>query len=174
MNECIGFSKFISMGNKTDIDEVDLIKAIENDANTKVVLVYLEGVKNGAEFINAAKKITKNKTDDCRKIRGHHGRRKGCIITYRNAGRALKTHLMRHSNNQGFSVRRRSKNFLTTPGYSVFNSYPGATHSIDNKCRRARHYRCGCGRAVEIENGVIFQRYHQYPSVFFTGYGKCV
>ena len=61
VNECIGFSKFISMGNKTDIDEVDLIKAIENDANTKVVLVYLEGVKNGAEFINAAKKITKIK-----------------------------------------------------------------------------------------------------------------
>ena len=61
VNECVGFSKFISMGNKTDIDEVDLIKAIENDANTKVVLVYLEGVKNGAEFINAAKKITKTK-----------------------------------------------------------------------------------------------------------------
>jgi len=61
VNECVGFSKFISMGNKIDIDEVDLIKAIENDANTKVVLVYLEGVKNGAEFINAAKKITKTK-----------------------------------------------------------------------------------------------------------------
>ena len=61
VNECIGFSKFISMGNKTDINEVDLIKAIENDAQTKVVLIYLEGVKNGAEFINAAKKITKIK-----------------------------------------------------------------------------------------------------------------
>ena len=61
VNECVGFSKFISMGNKTDIDEVALIKAIENDANTKVVLVYLEGVKNGTEFINAAKEITKKK-----------------------------------------------------------------------------------------------------------------
>ena len=61
VNECIGFSKFISMGNKTDIDEVDLIKAIENDAQTKVVLIYLEGVKNGTEFINTAKKITKIK-----------------------------------------------------------------------------------------------------------------
>ena len=61
VNECVGFSKFISMGNKTDIDEVALIKAIENDANTKVVLVYLEGVKNGTEFINVAKKITKKK-----------------------------------------------------------------------------------------------------------------
>ena len=60
-NECIGFSKFISMGNKTDIDEVALIKAIENDASTKIILVYLEGVKNGTEFINAAKEITKKK-----------------------------------------------------------------------------------------------------------------
>lgn len=61
VNECIGFSKFISMGNKTDIDEVDLIKAIENDDQTKVVLVYLEGVKNGAEFIGTAKEMTKKK-----------------------------------------------------------------------------------------------------------------
>ena len=61
VNECIGFSKFISMGNKTDIDEVALIKAIENDASTKIILVYLEGVKNGTEFINAAKEITKKK-----------------------------------------------------------------------------------------------------------------
>ena len=59
VNECIGFSKFISMGNKTDIDEVDLIKAIENDDQTKVVLVYLEGVKNGAKFIGTAKEMTK-------------------------------------------------------------------------------------------------------------------
>ena len=61
VNECIGFSKFISMGNKTDIDEVDLVKAIENDDQTKVVLVYLEGVKNGAEFIGTAKEMTKKK-----------------------------------------------------------------------------------------------------------------
>jgi acetyltransferase len=61
VNECIGFSKFISMGNKTDINEVDLIKAIENDDQTKVVLIYLEGVKNGAEFIGTAKEMTKKK-----------------------------------------------------------------------------------------------------------------
>ena len=61
VDECIGFSKFISMGNKTDIDEVDLIQVIDNDAHTKVILGYLEGVKNGTAFMNAAKKITKKK-----------------------------------------------------------------------------------------------------------------
>ena len=61
VSECIGFSKFISMGNKTDIDEVDLIKVMCEDDHTKVVLGYLEGVKNGIEFINAAKALTREK-----------------------------------------------------------------------------------------------------------------
>jgi len=60
-SECIGFSKFISMGNKTDIDEVDLIKVMDDDPHTKVVLGYLEGVKNGISFINATQKLTKKK-----------------------------------------------------------------------------------------------------------------
>lgn len=60
-SECIGFSKFISMGNKTDIDEVDLIKVMNDDPHTKVVLGYLEGVKNGISFINATQKLTKKK-----------------------------------------------------------------------------------------------------------------
>lgn len=54
--ECIGFSKFISMGNKADIDEVDLIRVIDDDKDTKVVLGYLEGVKDGAAFMRAAQK----------------------------------------------------------------------------------------------------------------------
>ncbi|MBU6391024.1 MAG: acetate--CoA ligase family protein [Planctomycetota bacterium] len=61
MGECIGFSKFISIGNKTDIDEVDIIQALDNDAHTKVILGYLEGVKSGTAFMNAAQKTTQNK-----------------------------------------------------------------------------------------------------------------
>ena len=61
VNECIGFSKFISMGNKTDIDEVDLIKVMNEDPHTKVVLGYLEGVKNGPAFIDTSQNLTKNK-----------------------------------------------------------------------------------------------------------------
>lgn len=59
--EYIGFSRFISIGNKTDIDEVDLIKALHEDANTKVILGYLEGVKNGTAFIHASRRTTKQK-----------------------------------------------------------------------------------------------------------------
>jgi acetyltransferase len=59
VDECVGFSKFISMGNKTDIDEVDLIQVIDSDDQTKVILGYLEGVNNGMAFMHAAQKITK-------------------------------------------------------------------------------------------------------------------
>lgn len=59
--EYIGFSKFISIGNKTDIDEVDLIRALQEDASTKVILGYLEGVKNGTAFIHTSQKTTKLK-----------------------------------------------------------------------------------------------------------------
>jgi acetate---CoA ligase (ADP-forming) len=57
----MGFSKFVSIGNKTDIDEVDLIKALGNDPDTKAILAYLEGVKDGTAFIAAAQKVTKKK-----------------------------------------------------------------------------------------------------------------
>ncbi len=59
VGEGIGFSKFISLGNKTDVDEVDLINVIDDDPRTKVILGYLEGVKNGTAFMKAAQKTTK-------------------------------------------------------------------------------------------------------------------
>jgi len=59
--EHVGFSKFISVGNKTDIDEIDLIKAMNEDDGTKVILGYLEGVSNGTDFIRTAKQVTKKK-----------------------------------------------------------------------------------------------------------------
>lgn len=61
MGDCVGFSKFISMGNKTDIDEVDIVKALDEDIHTKIILGYLEGVKNGTAFMAAAQKATQKK-----------------------------------------------------------------------------------------------------------------
>ncbi|MCF6157676.1 MAG: CoA-binding protein [wastewater metagenome] len=61
VREHIGFSKFISIGNKTDIDEVDLVKALGDDPRTKVILGYLEGIKRGTAFITTARDVTKKK-----------------------------------------------------------------------------------------------------------------
>ncbi len=53
-----GFSKFISIGNKADVDELDLLHYLHEDMDTEVILIYLEELKKGTEFINAVKEIT--------------------------------------------------------------------------------------------------------------------
>jgi acetate---CoA ligase (ADP-forming) len=53
----IGFSKFISFGNKADISEVDLMYYLMKDEKTKVILMYLEEVTDGRALMKAAKDI---------------------------------------------------------------------------------------------------------------------
>ncbi len=57
----IGFSKFVSLGNKADISENDLIEELENDKDTEVITAYLEGVKYGREFIRISSRVSKKK-----------------------------------------------------------------------------------------------------------------
>lgn len=59
--EGIGLSAIVSIGNKADIDEVDLLEFFADDPNTAVVLLYLEGVRRGREFIEAARKTVAKK-----------------------------------------------------------------------------------------------------------------
>ncbi len=57
----IGFSKFINLGNKADIDETDLIEYLADDPMTKVITLYLEDIKDGRKFIKAARETVKKK-----------------------------------------------------------------------------------------------------------------
>ncbi|MFP4654966.1 MAG: acetate--CoA ligase alpha subunit [Methanohalobium sp.] len=57
----VGFSKFISLGNKADLSENDFLQVFSDDESTAVIAAYLEGVKNGPEFIDIARKVTKVK-----------------------------------------------------------------------------------------------------------------
>lgn len=56
----IGFSKFISFGNKADISEIDLLAALADDPLTSVILMYLEDLSDGQAFIEIARKVTRN------------------------------------------------------------------------------------------------------------------
>jgi acetate---CoA ligase (ADP-forming) len=56
-----GFSKFISYGNATQVDESDLIEYLGNDENTKVICLYVEGVKDGEKFYKTIKKVSAKK-----------------------------------------------------------------------------------------------------------------
>ena len=57
----IGFSKVISMGNKVDMDENDILELLSDDDETKVIVMYLEDIHDGRRFMNVAKKITKER-----------------------------------------------------------------------------------------------------------------
>lgn len=57
----VGVSKFISIGNKLDVNEIDLIGYLEKDLKTRCIAIYLESVSDGAEFIKTAKAVTKSK-----------------------------------------------------------------------------------------------------------------
>jgi acetyl coenzyme A synthetase (ADP forming)-like protein len=57
-NEGFGLARFISYGNAAVVDEVDILNYLANDEKTKVIVFYIEGVKRGKEFIEAAKKAT--------------------------------------------------------------------------------------------------------------------
>ena len=57
----IGFSKLISIGNKADINELDVLKALGEDAETKVIAGYLETITDGDAFIREAERISRDK-----------------------------------------------------------------------------------------------------------------
>ncbi|MHB1415481.1 MAG: acetate--CoA ligase alpha subunit, partial [Chloroflexota bacterium] len=61
VRERVGFSKIVSLGNKADISEIDMFDALRDDATSKVVVAYLEGVTNGAEFRRSASELTRQK-----------------------------------------------------------------------------------------------------------------
>jgi acetyl coenzyme A synthetase (ADP forming)-like protein len=57
----IGISKFISIGNKVDVDEVDLLNYLVNDPLTKCITLYVESIGRGRAFLEASSRVTKNK-----------------------------------------------------------------------------------------------------------------
>ncbi|RDD53749.1 MAG: CoA-binding protein [Candidatus Korarchaeota archaeon NZ13-K] len=59
--EDIGLSKFISYGNKIDVDEVDVINYLKDDPQTSVILIYAESIDRGREFLEIAREVTKRK-----------------------------------------------------------------------------------------------------------------
>ena len=54
----IGFSKFISVGNKADVGELALIRYLHEDPQTKVIMLYVEELRHGHEFIDTVREIT--------------------------------------------------------------------------------------------------------------------
>ncbi len=53
-----GFSKFISIGNKADVDETDVLEYLYHDPDTSVVMVYIEELRDGDRFVEVVRRMT--------------------------------------------------------------------------------------------------------------------
>ncbi|MDR3592021.1 MAG: CoA-binding protein [Negativicutes bacterium] len=57
----VGVNKFVSLGNMADVDFTELLSYMEDDDNTKVISMYLEGTSDARAMFEAAAKVTKKK-----------------------------------------------------------------------------------------------------------------
>jgi acetyltransferase len=57
----IGFSKFVSYGNRVDIGEEELLDYLEADEHTEVIALYLESLQNGRAFMQAVRRVSRRK-----------------------------------------------------------------------------------------------------------------
>ncbi|MCP5406752.1 MAG: GNAT family N-acetyltransferase [Chromatiaceae bacterium] len=57
----VGFSHFLSLGDKIDVDFGDVIDYLGTDPGTRAILLYIESIRNGRKFISAARAASRNK-----------------------------------------------------------------------------------------------------------------
>ncbi len=56
--EKVGLSRFVSLGNKCDVSEVECLRALGEDPHTRVILGYLEGIDDGRAFVEVAREVS--------------------------------------------------------------------------------------------------------------------
>ncbi len=59
--DSFGLSKMVSYGNRSDVDEADMIWYLASDPQTKVIALYVEGFGDGRKFVNTAKRVMREK-----------------------------------------------------------------------------------------------------------------
>ncbi len=91
----IGISKFLSIGNMVDIDHCDVIEYLMDDRETEVIAIFVEGLRDGREFMEVASRVSKTKPivafkagrteAGVRAVESHTGSMAGSIDTYKAA-----------------------------------------------------------------------------------------
>jgi acetyltransferase len=56
-----GLSRLVSLGNQTDVSETDVLAHVASDAHTRVLTLYLEGIRDGRRFIAEAGRVSRAK-----------------------------------------------------------------------------------------------------------------
>jgi acetyltransferase len=61
IGENVGFSKFVSLGNKADLSESDVMEYLSSDPETRVILGYVESIDDGIRFLRVSREVTARK-----------------------------------------------------------------------------------------------------------------
>jgi len=56
-----GISKIVGLGNKCDVDDAEVLEYLAKDEDTKVIAIYMEGIKNGRRLFDVFRKVAKSK-----------------------------------------------------------------------------------------------------------------
>ncbi|NPB09449.1 MAG: CoA-binding protein [Thermodesulfobacteria bacterium] len=59
--EGVGLSRFVSLGNKCDVSEIECLLALAEDPHTEVIMGYVEGIDEGRTFLEVARKVSREK-----------------------------------------------------------------------------------------------------------------
>jgi len=57
----LGVSKFVSYGNRLDVDEADLLAYLSDDDETRAIACYIEGLDDGRKFLRTVRAVTRTK-----------------------------------------------------------------------------------------------------------------
>ncbi|RJP75444.1 MAG: reverse transcriptase-like protein [Candidatus Abyssobacteria bacterium SURF_17] len=60
-SECFGVSKVAGLGNKCDVDDAEMLDYLRRDEHTRVIMMYIESIKDGRRFMEAARATTRHK-----------------------------------------------------------------------------------------------------------------
>ncbi|MGC2289560.1 MAG: acetate--CoA ligase family protein [Thermoplasmata archaeon] len=61
ISERIGFSRFVSVGNRAGVEESDVLRSLATDEHTQVILLYIESLASERRFLDAAREVSKRK-----------------------------------------------------------------------------------------------------------------
>ena len=137
----MGVSKFVSFGNKCDVNESEILNYLLYDKETKVILVYLEDITAAGEFLKIAKKVTAKKPVVVIKSgRSAAGARAAASHTGAIAGSdkiycSFRTKWRHSGTGHGRILQHRQSLSDATTNH-------GQKHRHTHRCRRTRRYDC--------------------------------
>ncbi len=143
----LGFSKFVSLGNKARLNEAHVLRALGDDPDTKVILGYCESVEDGQEFLAAAREVTAKKPvlmlkagitpAGARAVSAHTGSASGSPAAYRAAFRqAGIIHVEEMSQLFGLAQAFATQPLPSGPGLAVITNAGGPGILAADACAR--------------------------------------